>query len=74
MYWALVVFNFFVALSAVAMILGNTAENDSGTVVLVCATVIASVALVMLVVSVGLLYNSRKAKNEPQGGQIVDNR
>ena len=60
MYWALVIFRFFATISAIATVLGNTSENDSDTVVLIGATVIAAVSLIMLVVSAVLLQISRR--------------
>jgi hypothetical protein len=52
------------------MVLGQSPNAYSSPVVLICATVIASVALVMLAVSVFLLQNSRKPK-EPNAAAAV---
>lgn len=61
-YWILTAFNGFVALSAVAMVLGQSPNAYSEPVTLVCATVIAAISLVMLPVSVFLAKRDRRAK------------
>jgi hypothetical protein len=62
MYWAIAVFNFVVALSSVAMVLGQSPEAYSEPVTLICSTFIASVALVMLPVCVLLAKRGQRSK------------
>ena len=60
MYYALAVFSFFVSLSGFATVLGNSAQNDSGPVVLVCSTIIGVTALFALIGCVFLIKRDRK--------------
>ncbi len=62
MYWALVGFNFFVALSAIAIVLGDSPENPSPPYVIAASTVIAVVALIMLTVNVVIAVRNRKTR------------
>lgn len=62
MFWLLAGFNGFVALSAVAMVLGQSPDAYSEPVTLVCSTVIAAISLVMLPVSVFLAKRDRRSK------------
>jgi len=68
-YWALAIFCFIVSLSGFAMVLGNTPENDSGVVVLVCSTVIGVAALAGLIVSVVLIKRDRQPKQREIEGR-----
>lgn len=62
MYVFLLVFNAFVALSGFAVVLGNTAANDSGPIVLVCSTIIGVAGLVGMFVSAILIKHDRQPK------------
>jgi low affinity Fe/Cu permease len=62
MYWAIAAFNFIVALSAVAMVLGQSPNAYSEPMTLICSTIIACISLILMTVSVVLLQNSHRRK------------
>ncbi len=67
MYVALTIFLFFVTLSAVAVVLGNSSETYSPPVELISAASIAVVSLILLTLSVFLLQRDRD-KNKAERG------
>lgn len=68
MYVALTIFLFFVALSAVAIVLGNSPETYSPPVELVSAASIAVVSLILLTLSVFLLKREVRENKKAERG------